>query len=41
MCLDPYLVYEISHAIKALEFLHGIKARDIKSIHDLIYLRSH
>ena len=52
MCLDHYLVYEIPYAIKALEFLngirdkvlkvlHGIKAEDIKSLHDIRSLRVH
>ena len=54
MCLDPYHVYEIPYAIKALEFLHGIKtkvlkvqvlhgirAQDIKALHDIISLRVH
>ena len=30
MCLDPYPVYEIPYAIKALEFLHGIRAKVLK-----------
>ena len=41
VCLDPYLVYEIPYAIKDLEFLHGIRAEDIKSLHDIISLRVH
>ena len=30
VCLDPYHVYEIPYAIKALEFIHGIKAKVLK-----------
>ena len=54
VCLDPYPIYEIPYAMKALEFLHGmrdkvlkfqvlhgIRAEDIKALHDIRYLRVH
>ena len=41
VCLDPYPIYEIPYDIKDLEFLHGIRAQDIKALHDIISLRSH
>ena len=41
VCLDPYLIYEIPYAIKALEFLHAIIAEDIKDLHDNRSLRVH
>ena len=41
VCLDPQPVYEIPYAIKDIEFLHGIKAKDIKALHDIKYLRVH
>ena len=30
VCLDPYPIYEIAYAIKALEFLHGMRAKVLK-----------